>query len=125
MRFVHELEPQPSALKAARVALASWCAAEEVDPDSIVIIANELSTNAIRYGQGPVLLHGSCSSQSVGISVQQRGRAAFAIPTNASAAQLQITGRGMQIVDSLAESWGWQTSAERSLIWARVAHMRA
>ncbi len=121
MRFMHELEHVPSALQPARSALEAWCVSQEVAPDSIVIMANELCTNAIRDGQGPVTLSGSCSTKWLSISVHQLGSVNLAIAPRASNAELRIAGRGLQMVDSMAESWGWQSTAVRTLVWARIA----
>ncbi|MDP2014526.1 MAG: ATP-binding protein [Actinomycetota bacterium] len=123
MRFVHELEHEPSALRPARNALEAWCVAQGVDPESIVIMANELCTNAIRDGKGPVTLSGSCSTQWLSISVQQRGSVSLAMPPRAWALELRIAGRGLRMVDSLAQSWGWQTTADQTLVWARIARV--
>lgn len=121
MRFVHELAADPAALQPARLLLEAWCLSEHVDPESIVIIANELCTNAIRHGQGPVVLTASCSRDWVGLGARQQGRVELVMPARDSSSDLQITGRGLQMVDALAESWGWQLTASSTFVWARLS----
>jgi len=121
MRFVHELEPEPTALHAARQAVERWCFSQFMDPESLVIVANELCSNAIRHGSGAVLLRASSSPRWVSVSVEQRGKVALLAPAHAHASDLRVSGHGMQLVDALAESWGWQTTEARTVLWARLA----
>ncbi|MDO8732278.1 MAG: ATP-binding protein [Actinomycetota bacterium] len=125
MRFMHELDHEPAALQPARAALEVWCISEHVDPESLVIIANELCSNAIRHGEGPVTLQASCSLGWASLSVHQRGRVELAMPRRAGRTELQVAGRGLLMVDALAESWGWNISAPRTLVWARIARQSA
>ncbi|MDO9485804.1 MAG: ATP-binding protein [Actinomycetota bacterium] len=120
MRFVHELDRDPTALQPARQALETWCSAEQIDPDSILIIANELCSNAIRHGTGQVLLRAISSPTWIGLGVWQEGSASISLPPRVTHEELQLTGRGLAIVDALAESWGWQSTSESTLIWARI-----
>lgn len=121
MRFVHDLAADPAALQPARVLLEAWCLSQHVDPESMVIIANELCTNAIRHGQGSVVLTASGSPDRLGLGVRQEGRYELAIPVPDSSSDLQITGRGLLMVDALAESWGWQLTASSTFVWARLS----
>ncbi len=121
MRFVHELEAEPAALHAARQALERWCSSQSADPESLVIVANELCSNAIRHGKGSALVRASSSPRWVGVSVEQPGSVVLLAPAPTPASELRVSGRGMQLVDALAESWGWQTTAERTVVWARLA----
>ena len=125
MRFVLEVDHEPSALHPARAALDDWCASEDADADSAVIIANELLANAIRHGSGPILLRASATAQWLSVNVQQQGKVQLAVPTHDSSSPLQVSGRGLQMVDAVAESWGWSITATATLVWARLSRTPA
>jgi len=125
MRFVHELAHEPTALQPARAALEAWCSLAQADPESLVIIANELCANAVRHGKGSITLQASHSERWLSISIQQYGKVALAMPARYSQTELHIAGRGLRMVDALAESWGWHTTSTHTLLWARIARRRA
>ena len=123
MRFQHELAPEPKALRVARNEIEAWCDSMDIDAESIVIIANELSTNAIRHGHGSVTISMHSSQKWLGVSIRQHGRIAQSMPTRSAPHELHTSGRGLRIVDALAESWGWLTDADHTVFWARIARM--
>ena len=125
MLFQFELAPEARVLQDARNALDAWCTSMQTDAESIIIIANELCTNAIRHGQGPVLLSCHGSQNWLAVSIRQRGRLALTMRTHPSPDELSTSGRGLLIVDCLSESWGWRTDADQSVVWARMARKPA
>ena len=123
MRFVHELAHEPSALGVARSAIDDWCAGQSLDSEAIVIVANELCSNAIRHGNGPASLNASSSATWISLGVWQSGRATLSAPSRIGGDDLRLTGRGLQMVDALAQSWGWRTTAEQTVLWARMSRI--
>jgi len=120
MRFVHELPHAASALHAAREQLELWCRTSGLDAEAILIVANELCTNAIRQGQGPVRLSAKRTATCLAVSVEQavgsheRPRV---LPANA----WEAGGRGLRIVSAMAQSWGWHCDERTLTVWATLA----
>ncbi|MEY9963206.1 anti-sigma regulatory factor (Ser/Thr protein kinase) [Streptacidiphilus sp. MAP12-16] len=88
------------ARRITRTALAAWGAPDLID--SAEMLVSELVTNALQYGRGPVDLTLALTGQSLRIAVTDEGTS-LPVPRTADAdAQ---SGRGLSIVDTLADSW--------------------
>lgn len=88
-----------------------------VDVDYAVLIAVELATNAIRHAPGAfaVVIRASVTEVLVGVS-----------DTSLVGPQLRLAdaelpgGRGLQLVDRLAEEWHVETGPEGKTVWSRL-----
>jgi len=127
---VRSLAAQPRPVRAARdfaaVTLRRWGAAERAE--DVAIVVSELVTNALRHGQpdsGPgrpagrirfgLLQPGPC----VVCAVADPSRTA---PVLKQADVLAETGRGLHVVDALADAWGCTTpAATGKAVWAMFA----
>ena len=117
---VHErLEPTVHAPRAARELAAEACATWNL-PRAVVpaeIIASELVTNAVRHAGTVVDLRITRREQELRVSVQDR---------NPQPARLQTPsesddhGRGLLIVDSVAQRWGCEPVIGGKVVWAAV-----
>ena len=120
----------PEAAKRARdftsSTLAEWQLGELVE--EAVLIASELVTNAIRHGR-------CCLSTDDGVELAWQRQAARVIcmvtdrsplpPVLGSADQDAESGRGLQVVQALAATWGWMMlSATSKAVWAALTISR-
>ncbi|MFC5908495.1 ATP-binding protein [Streptacidiphilus monticola] len=88
------------ARRITRTALAAWGAPELIDSAEMVV--SELVTNALRYGSGPVDLTLALTDRTLRIAVADEGTS---LPAPRDAASDAQGGRGLQIVELLADSW--------------------
>jgi len=120
MRFVHMLPSDSRALLSARNALEEWCRLEDTEADDIVIIANELCANAIRHSTGSIRLSATSTATHVNVSVEQDADMASTTPRLLAYGELDVSGRGLHIVSTIAQSWGWRLHAHRLIVWAHL-----
>jgi anti-sigma regulatory factor (Ser/Thr protein kinase) len=88
------------ARRITRTALAAWGAPDLTDSAEMVV--SELVTNAMQYGRGPVDLTLALSERSLRIAVSDEGTS---LPAPREAGEDAQSGRGLSIVETLAESW--------------------
>ena len=82
--------------------------------DDASLLISEVVTNALLHAKGPVV-----------VEVEQRGVAyRIAVSDNSSAPPTQkgyrtddATGRGLQLLDCLATSWGWEWNGPGKVVW--------
>ncbi|HTJ74021.1 MAG TPA: SpoIIE family protein phosphatase [Acidimicrobiales bacterium] len=104
---VHRLpfEPKPESAGLTRgftagvLQGAGW--AQQVD--TAVLLVSELVTNAIRHARGPCALVVSFAEDSVELSVEDGDPR---LPVARGATGYEEDGRGLLLLDALAESWG-------------------
>ncbi|MEZ0091040.1 ATP-binding protein [Streptacidiphilus sp. EB129] len=88
------------ARRITRTALAAWGAPDLID--SAEMLVSELVTNALRYGCGPVDLTLALTGQCLRIAVTDEGTS---LPAPREAGEDAQSGRGLSIVETLADSW--------------------
>jgi len=137
-----ELAVAPSAVRTARHWAASLLA--ESDPprdaelvDSAVLVVSELVTNAIRAvsqqskrasmlppGISPVtrprVWLSICGSADV-IRIEVRDSTCAPVPAACHRADDDESGRGLEVIASLAANWGWQADALGKVVWCELA----
>ena len=94
----------------ARTFVARFCeefAAESVEAARLLVC--EVVTNAIRHGAGPVRLNCSVTGRLLHVEVTDRGAR---LPRRRYPALLEQGGRGLYILDALADRWGVEPAAE-------------
>ncbi|MDL4821516.1 ATP-binding protein [Actinomadura opuntiae] len=88
--------------------------------DDAALCMSELLTNALRYTEsgrdGQIRVEVAYSARTVRIEVIDDGRAATA-PHVAEAAELDVSGRGLRIVASIAKDWGTEPRGDRRAVW--------
>lgn len=80
-------------------------------PDDLLLIASELVTNAYRHGLAPLLLCARQGDSQVEVEIEQT--AADARPTVLQVDATSIGGRGLALVNQLADAWQWTESEGR------------
>ena len=89
----------------------------------VVLLVSELVSNAVLHG-GP---HGP--EATVGLAIADVGDrvrievedAGANIPVVGDGALYRVTGRGLILVESLANRWGYERSDMGKVVWAEVA----
>lgn len=116
----------PAALTSARKArtftaqaMRLWGEAEEL-VEAAVLIVCELATNAIRHGSGLVTLRLLLEPHALHIEVHDGSAMP---PVQRTAGRDEDRGRGMLIVDALAETWSCGTAPEGGK-WVRATVAR-
>lgn len=120
------LSVAPEAAKAARdftkATLAEWQLDDLVT--EAVLIASELVTNAVRHG-------GCCASDASPVELAWQRQASRVVcmvtdcnskpPVLGAADQDAESGRGLQVVQALAATWGWMLlGASSKAVWAAL-----
>ncbi|MEU6119400.1 PAS domain S-box protein [Streptomyces sp. NPDC047117] len=113
---VTELPATPSAVSDGRAFLASalsrWGRTEAADEACLLV--SELLTNAIRHGEGPLLLRLRMSRSELTAEVSDRSPRR---PRLRLAGTDEESGRGLFLVDALADSWGTHPTDDGKTIW--------
>ncbi|MEG8281167.1 ATP-binding protein [Streptomyces sp. AHA2] len=122
-----EIRPDPAevgrARRWARSRLAgSGIQADEPLAETLILLVSELVTNAVVHTGRPALLRLSLppvatDESTVRLEVADRsGRA----PVPRCAGDEATGGRGLALVDGLADRWGWSVEAGGKRIWCEV-----
>ena len=88
--------------------------------DTVLLVASELATNALRYGgTGPYLVGVEEVARGVRVTVTDDGSGH---PALLDPATTDLTGRGLRIVDAFSDSWGVSRFAGTSgkAVWSEV-----
>ncbi|MFJ9076470.1 PAS domain S-box protein [Streptomyces sp. NPDC102278] len=112
------LAPRPSSVgegrRFLRTTLAGWESVDDQLCDTACLLASELLSNAVNHGCGPVRLKLRQAGRELSVEVCDGSpvlpQARFASPDAES-------GRGLLLVDSLAEAWGTLPTAEGKAVW--------
>jgi len=110
----------PEALSAARhmirSAVRSWGAGERAD--EIELVADELITNALLHTDGPAVVTirplGAPGSR-LRVEVEDRSSA---LPHRREPGEAGVSGRGLLLVDMLADAWGVESRGNDKCVWA-------
>ena len=111
------LRAEPEQVAEARRLVADYLRDRgEEDGEVAVLLTSELVTNAILYGLGPLELRAHTEGSALRIEVRDQEPASP--PVLRSDADLtEIGGRGLQLVDTLADRWGWSAEPEGKVVW--------
>jgi anti-sigma regulatory factor (Ser/Thr protein kinase) len=88
----------------------------EEDGEVAVLLTSELVTNAILHGHGPLELRAHTEGSALRIEVRDTEPASPPV-LRADAELTEIGGRGLQLVDTLADRWGWSAEPEGKVVW--------
>jgi len=80
-------------------------------PDDLLLIASELVTNAYRHGLAPLLLCARQDDSRVEVEIEQT--TADARPEVLAVDDTSLGGRGLALVNQLADAWQWTESDGR------------
>ncbi|ESP99469.1 ATP-binding protein [Streptomyces sp. CHA1] len=91
--------------------------------DTLILIVSELVTNAVVHTGSPAVLRiqlpaaPGCPPGTVRVEVAD---ASAQPPLQRHADREETNGRGLELVDGLADRWGWQPEGEGKRIWCEI-----
>lgn len=115
----HVAQSDPEALRSARhmvkAAVRAWGARER--SDEIELVADELVTNALMHTDGGAIVTIRVLAgpeRRLRVEVEDRSSA---LPRRREAGESGVSGRGLMLVDRLAESWGVDSRGGGKAVW--------
>ncbi|WP_433573060.1 SpoIIE family protein phosphatase [Streptomyces sp. CA-251247] len=115
----HVAQNDPEALRSARhmvrAAVRAWGARERAD--EIELAADEMITNALMHTDGGaiVTVRVLCGPQRrLRVEVEDRSSA---LPRRRDAGESGVSGRGLLLVDRLADAWGVESRGSGKCVW--------
>ncbi|HEY2565854.1 MAG TPA: ATP-binding protein [Acidimicrobiales bacterium] len=112
------LEAEPAAVREARGVVR--ISLERSDEDLIalvVLLADEVVTNAVLHGEGPIDLAVETNEDRVKVTVRDRSDAR---PVPGEPAHHAEDGRGLSIVEALASRWGVSAMEPGKSVWFEI-----
>lgn len=111
------LRPTTGAIRAARHEVVGWARDVGLRPvreHTLALLTSELVANAVRHGGAPVTVTASAGRRYLTVEVSDgspRRPAVLRQPPTA------VGGRGMDIVDRMARSWGVRAEGAGKTVW--------
>jgi serine phosphatase RsbU (regulator of sigma subunit)/anti-sigma regulatory factor (Ser/Thr protein kinase) len=115
------LPAEPAAVRPARRVVRTTLTRWRLEPliDTAELLVSELVTNAIRHASGPVGLRLLRGGQALMCEVADESPVLPRLRTLDPDA-LDITGRGVQLVNVLAQRWGTRPTPEGKIVWCEI-----
>ncbi|MFF5343275.1 ATP-binding protein [Streptomyces althioticus] len=123
-----EIRPDPAevgrARRWARSRLAgSGIGADEPLAETLILLVSELVTNAVVHTGCPAVLRltlpGADAAEEVTVRLEVADRSGRA-PVPRCVGDEATGGRGLALVDGLADRWGWSTEGAGKRIWCEL-----
>ncbi|GGS70856.1 ATP-binding protein [Streptomyces tanashiensis] len=119
-----EVGPDPAEVGRARKWARSRLAGSGIGDDeplaeTLVLLISELVTNAVVHTGCPAVLRMLFAAEGRGVRVEVAD-ASDCPPRPRHAEGDDTNGRGLELVDGLADRWGWQPEAVGKSIWCEV-----
>lgn len=112
------LEPIAESVKVGRQRIRDVLAAQ---PDEVIeaaaLLTNELVTNAIKHGEAPIAVEVSVNDERIRIAVADNGPD---LPTPTPADHQAESGRGLTIIEKLADRWGVDQLRVGKRVWVEL-----
>jgi anti-sigma regulatory factor (Ser/Thr protein kinase) len=116
------LEPTPSSVRAARSHVRQTLAAGAVDAgvtDTVELLTSEVVTNAVLHAATGCEVEVAVSPDRVRVEILDHSGD---IPVRRAPSPDAETGRGLMIVEQLAQAWGFEpVPGDGKLVWFEVA----
>ncbi len=113
-------EPSVDAPREARHLVArilgSWGADRRLIEDAQLVVS-ELTTNAVVHGGTDLAVHVEPIPGGVKLAVEDGGPG---VPHQTDAPVTASAGRGLAIVDEIADRWGFSGDSDGKLVWAEL-----
>jgi anti-sigma regulatory factor (Ser/Thr protein kinase) len=86
-----------------------------------LLVVSELVTNAVRHTSGACTLAAWSGAHSLRIEVRD---SSTELPRFSATppGPMEVGGRGLHIVDTLATRWGVRSASNGKTVWAEIAH---
>lgn len=110
------LEAEPRSVKTAREIVRS-AAPNEAEPgkvDDLALLTSELVTNALIHGQDDIVISLGADGTTVRVEVFDTEPTQ---PSRRNASATATSGRGLHLLDVLAESWGVDKHPDGKTVW--------
>lgn len=119
LRSIH-LTADAESVGRARAFVEECCSRWGLDEatEVAVLIASELATNAVRYARTPVVVRLGHRPDRLVLSVEDFSEASPAVRHPIATDE---GGRGLVLVDALAERWGETHIEHGKRVWAEIA----
>lgn len=111
-----DLEAVPEAVAEGRAFVAKFLAACDCPQlaDDVRLLTSELLTNAVCHAEGPIELRLCRTTREVTIEATDRSTH---LPHQRTAGTVDESGRGLTLVDALADSWGIRPTEDGKTTW--------
>jgi len=104
--------------------LQGWGAEDDI-VDRSQLLVSELVSNAVLHGTGPVELHITETDPALGVYRIEVSNAGHGVPAMRRTNNEELSGRGLQLVDSLAREWGSNNIDGHTRVWFDVGAVLA
>ncbi|WP_030674211.1 SpoIIE family protein phosphatase [Streptomyces cellulosae] len=116
----HVASGDPEALAEARHMIRAAVGAWGAHPlsDEIELVADELITNALMHTEGPAIVTVRAltgSDRRIRVEVED---SSSALPRRREAGESHVSGRGLLLVDQLADVWGVEARGGGKVVWS-------
>lgn len=115
------VEPDPAQVRRLRDLLrrllASWRIEDAVESDDVLLLATEVTANAIRHARTEAIAAIRYLGDRLRIEVTDRSSV---LPQRRSAGTAAESGRGMHLVEALASEWGVDATTVGKRVWFDV-----
>ncbi|GGL91333.1 hypothetical protein GCM10010129_38830 [Streptomyces fumigatiscleroticus] len=110
------LATQSASVPAGRRFLQHHLRAWDLTPltDTASLLASELLTNAVCHAQGPLTLRAWHSARELGVEISDH---TVPRPWARTAGTSEENGRGLMLVDALADAWGTRPTTAGKTVW--------
>ncbi|MDQ0794700.1 ATP-binding protein [Streptomyces sp. B1I3] len=120
-----EVGPDPAEVGRARRwarsrLIGSGVADDEPLAETLILLISELVTNAVVHTGCPAVLRMLFGSGSLGTVRVEVADTSCRPPQQRHAVGEDTGGRGLELVDGLADRWGWQPEGAGKQIWCEV-----
>lgn len=113
------LEPRLDAAAIARRhvrrLLASWGLDDLLDP--VLLLTSELVTNALLHSGTTLAVRAERHGPGIRVSVEDGSAVP---PVRRRHSTTASTGRGVQLLEAVADDWGWSSTERGKVVWFRV-----
>ncbi len=117
------LPPRASSPREARHWVLDRLAELRLEPlaDAVELLTSELVSNSLIHAGTPMVLRLRPEGPGVEVEVQDGSATP---PARRHYSVTATTGRGVEVLDSLADEWGWRPAPAGKTVWFRVLHAR-
>ena len=108
---------EPDAPRRARRALQHLVSPDDAIADALILAASELVANVIQHTSGGGTMRAWDSAPDVPLRLEVEDHDPT-VPKAATPPPGQLSGRGLKIVDGIADAWGVEPNGDGKVIWA-------
>lgn len=114
-----QLPPEPSSAGVARRFVAAAIAAGDEVGELAVLLVSELASNAVLHAQTPFELVVDNDPARLRVEVHDRNPT---MPILRDYVAESVTGRGLHMVASSADNWGFEARPDGKTVWFELAY---